>query len=311
MMRNTLLLIDAHAIIHRAFHALPDTLKAKDGTSTNAIYGFFLMILKVINDFNPNHIAVCFDTPKPTFRKKLYTQYQAKRPPMDNLLKAQIPIIKDLLDKGGITRVEREGFEADDVIGSIAKNLHNNFDQIYILTGDRDLLQLTDTKTSLIAPKKGVSDFYYFTPESVREKFGIQPSQIPDYKSLAGDSSDNYNTAKGIGPKTAQKLLQTYKTVENLLEKVDTVENPKWKEILITHKDNVLLFKKIATIVCDLDVSPPISSLAYAKFRDDIKPELMRLELNSLVQKIFTSRGNTNKVIQQKTANDNDQISLF
>lgn len=310
-MRNTLLLIDAHAIIHRAFHALPDTLKTKDGMSTNAVYGFFLMIMKVITDFSPSHIAVCFDTPKPTFRKKLYSQYQAKRPPMDNLLKAQIPIIKDLLDKGGITRLEREGFEADDVIGSMAKKLHNDFDHLYILTGDRDLLQLTDPKTSVIAPKKGVSDFYFFTPETVREKFGIQPSQIPDYKSLAGDSSDNYNTAKGIGPKTAQKLLQTYQTVENLLDNIDTIGNPKWREILASHRDNVILFKKIATIVCDLDVNPPISSLAFTKFREDIKPELMRLELNSLVQKIFTSRGNTNKVIQQKTATDSDQISLF
>jgi len=135
---QTLLLIDAHAMIHRAYHALPDTLRTSDGRPTNAIYGFFLMLTKVIGDFKPTHIAIAFDTPTPTFRKKLYKEYQIKRPPMENLLKVQIPIIKDLIGKSGIFQIERPGFEADDVIGTLSTKFKDSFDRILILTGDRD-----------------------------------------------------------------------------------------------------------------------------------------------------------------------------
>jgi len=184
---KTLLLIDAHAMIHRAFHALPDTLKARDGTPTNAVYGFFNMIYRVIVESKPTHIAVYFDTPQPTFRKKLYKGYQAKRPPMDRSIKEQIPLIKRLLKDGGLACFEKPGFEADDVIGTIAEEQKKRFDRVLILTGDRDLLQLTDDTVSLMAPRKGVSDFQLFTPAEVMQKYGVTPNHIPDYKALAGD----------------------------------------------------------------------------------------------------------------------------
>jgi DNA polymerase-1 len=313
-MSKRLLIVDAHAIIHRAFHALPDTLSTKDGVTTNAVYGFFLMIQKVLNDFNPSHIAVCFDTPKPTFRKKLFTGYQAKRPPMDDKLKPQIPLIKELLDAGGVTRIEKEGFEADDVIGTISNKLKQDFDQIFILTGDRDLLQLTDDKISLIAPKKGVSDFYFFTPDDVVKKFGIPPANIPDYKALAGDSSDNYNTAKGIGPKTAVKLLTKFDNVENLLTNLDKVDNPKWQDILKIHKDQILLFKKIATIVQDLEITPALSGLAFNGFKEGMKKNLSQLELFSLIIKLFPTKNNAVKKTEtniEAESDKQDQISLF
>lgn len=249
---QTLLLIDAHAMIHRAYHALPDTLRTSDGRPTNAIYGFFLMLTKVIGDFKPTHIAIAFDTPTPTFRKKLYKEYQIKRPPMENLLKVQIPIIKDLIGKSGIFQIERPGFEADDVIGTLSTKFKDSFDRILILTGDRDLLQLTTDHTFLIAPKNGVSNFDLFTSGTVFQKYGVTPSHFTDYKALVGDSSDGYITAKGIGPKSAKTLLEIHPTIEKLLSNLNDVENKRLKQILSDSTDKIKLFKKIATIVCNL-----------------------------------------------------------
>ncbi|QQS43828.1 hypothetical protein IPM65_06875 [Candidatus Roizmanbacteria bacterium] len=310
---KTLLLIDAHAMIHRAYHALPDTLATRDGTPTGAIYGFFLMMQKVLLDFRPTHLAVCFDTPKPTFRKKLFDGYQAKRPPMEDALKVQIPKIKELLDKGGVTRLEKPGFEADDIIGTISEKQKSDFDRVLILTGDRDLLQLTDDKVFLIAPKRGVTNFDLFTPHEVKMKFGVTPEHIPDYKALAGDSSDNYNTVRGIGPKTAQKLLKIEPTVEKLLEHLDLVDNEKWRTILSEHKEQILLFKKIATIVRDVEVNPPKSQLAFSGFRDDMKAELKKLELFSLVTKLYENieLQPVKKEEKKKKENNSDQIDLF
>lgn len=312
---KTLLLIDAHAMIHRAYHALPDTLRTKDGTPTNAVYGFFLMLQKIIIDFRPSHLAVCFDTPVPTFRKKLYTEYQAKRPPMEDTLRVQIPIIKDLLDDGGVTRLEKEGFEADDVIGTIAEKLKKEFERVLIVTGDRDLLQLTDEKVFLIAPKKGVTNFDLFTPHEVEKKFGVTPEHIPDYKALAGDASDGYNTAKGIGPKTAQKLLSLHPTVEELLANLQDVENERWRNTLSEYKEQIMLFKKIATIVRDVEVNPPISQLAFAGFREGIQDGLKKLELFTLIQKLFVELKSPELKPEppkkKKSEQPQDQMDLF
>lgn len=309
---KTLLLIDAHAMIHRAYHALPDTLATRDGIPTGAIYGFFLMMQKVLLDFKPTHLAVCFDTPKPTFRKKLFDGYQAKRPPMEDTLKVQIPKIKELLDSGGVTRLEKPGFEADDIIGTLSEKQKKEFDRVLILTGDRDLLQLTDEKVFLIAPKRGVTNFDLFTPHEVEKKFGVTPEHIPDYKALAGDSSDNYNTARGIGPKTAQKLLKIRPTVEELLTHLDQVDNEKWRTILDEHKDQILLFKKIATIVRDVDVNPPKSQLAFTGFREEMKDQLKKLELFSLTTKLYEQIDPKPVMQEEKKKESNpDQIDLF
>lgn len=286
-MTKTLLLVDAHAMIHRAFHALPESLATSDGTPTNAVYGFFLMFQKILTDFRPTHIAVCFDTPKPTFRKKLFTGYQAKRPKMDDTLRVQIPMIRHLLDIGGVSHLEREGYEADDVIGSVAEHKKGEFDRVLIVTGDRDLLQLVDDRVMVIAPKNGISHFDLFTPDSVQKKYGLPPAHVPDYKALAGDASDNYNTARGIGPKTATKLLTPYGSVENLFEHLESVENERIRTILRDNKETILLFKQIATIIRDIDINPATSSLAFSQFREDMKEELKKLELFSLINTLW------------------------
>jgi DNA polymerase-1 len=320
---KTLLLIDAHAMIHRAYHALPPTLMSKDGTPTNAIYGFMLMLQKVISQFQPTHLAVCFDTPKPTFRKELFKGYQAKRPPMESTLKVQIPLIKQILAGGGIACVEKAGFEADDVIGTLAETYKKELNRVLILTGDRDLLQLVDTNVFVISPKTGVTNFILYTPDNVHEKFGVDPLRIPDYKALAGDSSDNYNTAKGIGPKTAVKLLSYYPTVEELLEHIPEIENEKWRQTLTEYKETILLFKQIATIVRDVDVQTEISSLTFEQFNPEMQDELKKLDLYSLTNKLFSETNHILKTTERqreapakketKTEKSSDpaQIDLF
>jgi DNA polymerase-1 len=320
---KTLLLIDAHAMIHRAYHALPPTLTSDDGTPTNAIYGFMLMLQKVISQFEPTHLAVCFDTPKPTFRKELFKGYQSKRPPMENTLKVQIPLIKQIITDGGIRCLEKPGFEADDVIGTLAQTYKSEFDRVLILTGDRDLLQLVDHNVYVIFPKTGVSNFLLFTPKDVKEKFGVDPLHIPDYKSLAGDSSDNYNTAKGIGPKTAVKLLSLYPDVEDLLEHLDEVDNDRWRQSLTEHKETILLFKQIATIVRNVEVESTTDELAFTTFKPKMQDELKKLNLYSLMNKLFAesnfafqkSENKRKEVIKQEEKKQpvpsNDQIDLF
>jgi len=310
---KTLLLIDGHAMIHRAFHALPDTMTTKNGEPTGAIYGFFMMLQKVIGDFKPSHLAIAFDTPKPTFRKKLYKGYQAKRPPMDSLLKQQIPHIKTLLDEGGVVRIEKPGFEADDVIGTLVEKNKSQFERVLILTGDRDLLQLTDTNVFLIAPKRGVTNFDLFTPKEVEKKYGVTPEHIPDYKALAGDSSDNYHTAKGIGPKTTQLLLANYKTIEDLLANIDAVANPRWQSILRENKEKIILFKKIATVLRNVEIDSSEKRLIFTGFAPDLKEGLKTFELFALSKKLFHLPASINAPAAPKKMKDEtaEQINLF
>ncbi len=313
-MKQTLLLIDGHAMIHRAYHALPDTMASSTGIPTNAVYGFFMMLQKVLSEFQPSHLAVCFDTPKPTFRKELFKEYQSKRPPMDPALKVQIPEIKILLTQGGIRCLEKPGFEADDIIGTVAEIEKTAFDRILILTGDRDLLQLADNNVYVITPKKGVSEFVLYTPEEVLKKFGVTPTHLPDYKALVGDSSDNYNTAKGIGPKSANKLLSQFPTVEILLENTKHIANEKWRNILEEYKETILLFKKIATIVRDVDVSFNIPELEFHGFNDPMKNELRRLELYTLLNKLYPKIEPPivpDKMLKNNPKHNTDQIDLF
>lgn len=310
---KTLLLIDAHALIHRAFHALPSNLMTKNGQLTGAIYGFFLMLQKSLTDFDPSHLVVAFDTPVNTFRKKMYKDYQSKRPPMDTGLKDQIPYIKKLLDLGGIVRIEKAKYEADDVIGSLVKKFKKDFNRILILSGDRDLLQLVDDNVFMVAPKNGLTNFQLFSLKEVLDAYGVLPQNIPDYKALVGDASDNYLTAKGIGPKTARLLLKDTITIENLLLNINKLENKRWQEILLKYDKQILLFKKLATIICTLNLKLKNTDIKFLGFNDKIIKELQKLELYSLINKLFNQKKeiptNKNKVEEPKKSSQ--QINLF
>lgn len=245
-----LVLIDAFAILHRAFHAIPP-LTNKKGEPTNAVYGFVSMILRVITDLNPDCLAVCFDVKVPTFRHKEYKEYQSQRPPMADELSSQIGKAKDFLEAANIPVYLKEGYEADDLLGTIAKK--GDFDSVIIATGDKDILQLVDNKIKIYMPIAGLSSAKLFGEKEAKERIGVDPVQIPDYKALVGDPSDNYPGVNGIGPKTAIKLLEKYSNIDKIYAHLKEIE-PNVREKLDKGKKDVLLFHRLATIICDVDV---------------------------------------------------------
>lgn len=307
---NTLLLIDGNAIMHRAFHALPP-MTSQNGTPTNMTHGFFMIIHRVITEFRPNFLIVCFDTPKPTFRQELLKEYQAQRPHAPDEFKVQIPYIRELLDEAGIVRMEKDGYEADDVIGSLATTFKNKDINIYILTGDKDIMQLVNDHTAVVSPQMGLQGTTVYTPDAVQKKLGVRPEQIPDYKALAGDPSDNYKGVKGVGPKTASRLIQEYGTVENLLEKLDSMKDEKLRKNLEAHREVIILTKRIATIVKDIDFSKSLDQYAFTSFKTEMKEGLMKLQLNSLIKRIFPQEKIVIKKEEKKPHNPEPQLGLF
>lgn len=248
---SKLVLVDGNAIIHRAFHALPATLSTRDGDLINAVYGFTSMIVKIIQDLEPTHIAVCFDRKEPTFRKKEFKEYQAHRPEMDVGLSAQFPKAKEVLEAMRIPAYEKAGYEADDLIGTVAKK--TRVDEVVIVTGDKDILQLIDDRIKVYLPIRGISKAELMDEEKVKEKMGVRPDQIIDYKGLVGDPSDNYKGVLGIGPKTAEKLLEehdSFKMIYKNIKKIDKRIADKLKK----HKKSADMSFKLAKIITDVDV---------------------------------------------------------
>ncbi|MFH0750175.1 MAG: 5'-3' exonuclease H3TH domain-containing protein [Candidatus Gottesmanbacteria bacterium] len=300
---NRLIIIDGNAILHRAFHALPP-LTAPDGTLVNAVYGFTSMLLRLITDLTPTHIAVTFDRPAPTFRKKLYADYQIKRPKMDEGLVQQIPLVHDVVSAMHVPIYECDGFEADDIIGSLCKKYTKNIDQIIIVTGDKDLLQLATDTIKIYMPTRGLSEAKLYGPKETIERLGVTPEQIPDYKALAGDQSDNYPGVPGIGPKTAIELLTTYISIEELYKHINrtgTKISPRTKEKLIMHKQLAILSKTLATIKNDIPIEEPIKPISLAQFSThDVVIALQRFGFHSLIKRIQTSTGTEKPTITKK-----------
>ena len=265
-----LVLIDAFAILHRAFHAIPP-LTNKKGEPTNAVYGFVSMILKVVQDLQPNSLAVCFDVKAPTFRHKEFKDYQSQRPPMADELSSQIEKAKDFLKAANIPIYLKAGYEADDLLGTIAKK--SDADSVIIATGDKDMLQLVDEKTKIYMPIVGLSSAKLFGQVEAKERMGVFPSQIPDLKSLMGDPSDNYPGVAGIGPKTAIKLLEKYFSLDKIYAHLQEIE-PNVREKLEGGKKDVLLFHRLATIV--KDVSIKIDFAEMKKWNID-SPDVLKL----------------------------------
>lgn len=267
-----LLLIDGNAIVHRAYHALPP-LTAPDGTVVNALYGFLSMFLTVITDLKPEYVIVSFDISKPTHRQALFAGYQQGRPSMPDDLSNQFVMIHKALVEMNISIFEIEGYEADDVIGTLAKQVSSlvisqkSLEEIetIILTGDRDLLQLVNKTTKVLMPIVGVKETVLYDEAKVEEKYGVKPSQFVDYKALIGDASDGYPGVTGIGPKTASSLLQKYNTFEYMYEHLGELP-PKVSEKLATDAEQAALAKKLATIVTDAPVSFKIEGCRWSDF---------------------------------------------
>lgn len=249
---SKLILIDGNAILHRAYHALPP-LTTKRGEPINAVYGFISMLLRVIQDLKPTHVVVAFDRKEPTFRHKEYKEYQSHRPPTDKELVSQFEKVRRVVDAFSIPVYDKAGFEADDVIGTLAKQAEKKLEEVIIVTGDKDILQLVTKKTKVYLPVRGLSDAKLMEVEDVMEKMGVRPDQIDDYKALVGDPSDNYPGVRGVGPKTATKLLAKYKTVENVYKNVDKIKESVAKK-LRKGKDLAIVSKKLATIVTNVPI---------------------------------------------------------
>lgn len=273
-----LVLIDGHAILHRAFHALPPTLTNKDGISTNAIYGFMTMLLRILDDQQPTNLIVCFDLPQPTFRQQTYTQYQAQRPEIISNLKDQIPLIHELLDILKIPYFEVAGYEADDCIGTLAwqmchaeldsaslanassthsgeipKQVRDDKVEVVIVTGDRDMLQLINDHVKVCVPIKGLTETKTYDAQLVKLEFNVNPNQWVDVKALKGDASDNYPGVPGIGPKTAQDLIAKYETLESIYNHLKDIK-PATAQKLAEGAESAGLSKKLATIVTDVPI---------------------------------------------------------
>lgn len=276
-----LVLIDGNSLINRAFYAMP-VLYTKDGTPTNAVFGFTNMLVKIISEIKPTYMAVAFDVKEPTFRHKMYDGYKATRKPMPDELRPQIPLLKEVLTLMGITVIEKPGSEADDIIGTIAK--HTSI-QTIIFTGDKDSFQLVDDETEVHFTKRGITDTEIYNAQNFFEKTGITPPQIIDLKALMGDSSDNIPGVKGIGEKTALSLLSTYQTVDNLYEHVDDLSG-KTKEKIEQDKDSAFLSKTLATIDCDCGVDTDVSKMTFpTPFPIEVKRKFVQLEFKALTKK--------------------------
>ncbi len=289
---NRLVLIDGNAILHRAYHALPP-LTAPDGSTVNAVYGFVSMLLKLYGDFHPTHMAVAFDRAAPTFRKKLFLDYQAKRPKMEDDLVSQVEKVHDVVRSFGIPIFEVDGFEADDVLGSIAKQVKSqkskvksqNIEEVIIVTGDRDLLQLVDDHIKVFMPVKGLSEGKVFDETSAKEKFGVTPKLIPDYKGLAGDASDNYPGVAGIGPKTAIKLINQYGSLEKIIASGELGDKA----------ESALLSKNLATIRTDAPIEVSFDKMQVATL---VTPQ-SRMKLAELGFKTLLKRMSERPEVQQ------------
>jgi DNA polymerase-1 len=305
-----LVLIDGNAIIHRAFHALPP-LNNKDGFPTNAVYGFFMMLLKIIEDLRPEYLIVCFDKKAPTFRKQMYVGYQATRPKISDDLVPQIDVVHRALDSAKIKHFEIDGYEADDLIGTISKEAKKKDLQTIIVSGDRDLLQLVNTKVLMLAPVVGITKMTLFDEVKVREKYGLEPSQIVDYKALVGDASDNYPGVSGIGPKTASGLLAKYQNLEGLYQHISEL-SPQIQEKLAADAEQAALAKKLATIVTDAPVKLEENEAEIDKIdKKALKKVFEKLGFKSLVTRLSKSEDVKVQKEVKKEKDKSDQLGFL
>lgn len=289
-MPKRLIIIDCNSVIHRAFHALPP-LTTKEGELVNAVYGFLLVFLKAVKEFQPDYITACFDFPAPTFRHEKYKEYKAKRPPAPEGLYQQFPKIKKVLEDFNVQIFEKEGFEGDDIIGTIARMAPKKqaFPEIetIILSGDTDTLQLINSQTKVYALRKGVKDTVLYDGNLVEEKYqGLKPEQLLDFRALKGDPSDNIPGVPGIGEKTALELIKEFGTLENLYQDLALVK-PKLREILIKHKEEAFFSKELSAIHKNVPIDFNLEKCGWGNYnREKARKSLEQLEFHSLISRL-------------------------
>lgn len=326
---SKLLLVDGSALLHRAYHAYPP-LRTKSGEIVGAVYGVASILIVALESEAPTHVMVAWDLPKPTFRHIKYVGYKAQRPKADEEMITQIPWVKDLVASMGVVQVEQEGYEADDIIGTLSrikplriKPLNQNTIkplEVVILTGDQDTMQLVSKHVRVLTPAKGESPPTLYGPDEVFNKYGVHPEQIVDYKAIVGDASDNIPGVAGIGPMTAAKLLQKYGTLREIYAALNSkseilnlpaqagskqILNLKIVEKLVNGKESAFLSQDLSRIVTDMGLTVTLPDMEYKGLRgDSLQVKLEELGFKSLVRRIFPGA-------QEKKSKNENQMGLF
>lgn len=302
-----LLLVDGSALLHRAYHAYPP-LTAKSGQVVGAVYGVASMLYSALVEVSPSHVMVAWDLPKPTFRHEKYVGYKAQRPKADIEMVEQIPYVKSVIKAMGIVQLEVEGYEADDIIGTLSRLPEP--EEIIILTGDQDTMQLVNTRVSILTPPKGKLPAKMYGVEEVKEKYGVWPTQIVDYKALIGDVSDNIPGVAGVGPKTAANLLKTFETLERIYRDIPQVQLHFGEIVakrLMDGKESAFLSQDLSRIVTEMQLAVSVEEMAYRDIkREELRNLLDELGFKSLVSRIW---GESEK--KQKTKIPDNQMGLF
>jgi DNA polymerase-1 len=312
---SKLVIVDGHAIIHRAYHSIPNL--TVNGQPVNALYGFYSMLLTVLFSLKPEYLVVCLDSPGPNFRNEEFLGYRARRKPADHDLIVQLPQLKTTLESAQISTFSMGGYEADDLIATVAKKALKKvkskkdgskkriIDQVTIITGDKDLMQLVKPRVELFVPIRGLSETKIFKENDVQEKLGVKPNQVVDLKALMGDMSDNYPGVEGIGPKVATDLLIQYQTLDNIYAHLDEIKESV-KEKLIKDKDNAYLSQKLATLVSNIPIE---FKLTKAKWDEECVQNLNTVfqsyNFKSLIQRLQKQFPSKKKDVDSK------QTSLF
>ena len=309
-----LVLIDGHSILNRAFYGVPE-LSNSQGLHTNAVYGFLNIMFKVLDEEAADYIAVAFDLSAPTFRHKAYAEYKGTRKSMPDELREQVPLIKEVLSSMNIPILTKEGYEADDIIGTIAKRYQSDEVFVSVLSGDRDLLQLSDTHIKIRIPKtsKGVTTVHDYLPEDVMNEYGVTPKEFIDVKALMGDTSDNVPGVPSIGEKTATKIIQEYHSIENAIEHVDELKPPRASKALAEHIEDAKFSKMLVTIVTDAPIETEISDMVVGNLYTKESLEwINKLEFKSFLKRYENVETATNIEIDTDIIdNDKDRESLY
>jgi len=308
--RRTFAVIDGNSLMHRAFHAVPPTMNAPDGRPTNAIFGFLNMFLKMIDAFNPDGVVVAFDKGKPRVRMEMLPQYKAQRPPMDPDLHAQFPMIKELLVALNVPILQSEGWEGDDILGTMARLGEEAGCDMLLVTGDRDMYQLVTEHVNVVSTRKGLSDVAIMTPESVDDLYhGITPALVPDFYGLKGDTSDNIPGVPGIGPKKASALIAQYGSLDEVIAHADEVKG-KMGENLRAHIDDALLSRKVATIRTDAPVELDFEATSFPAFSaDEVSAALGTLGITAMQNRFLALIGGEGGVVPAASAFEMPAVS--
>ena len=314
-------LVDGHSLLFRAYHGLPKTFTDREGRPVNAVYGFMSMLLRVVNDLRPDFLMVAFDEEAPTLRHADLVTYKEGRPEMDEDLKVQQPIVRELLQSLSVPVLSIEGYEGEDIIATVIKQVTRGKGQleIFIVSGDRDVLQLVDSAVKVYSPKKGISQPVIYDESNAREVFGVAPSQIPDFKGLCGDPTDRIPGVFGIGEKTAVSLIRKFGSVESLYRHIGQVRGEfgeKVEKKLAEGAEQAVLSKKLATIIDNAPVSFDFDECRYVNFETNDRglKYLSHLGFKSLIKRLTGSeepKPRTGKRSKRLTPAARNQMSLL